>query len=106
MVDLSEVLPRFLLCAYSSYTSIFYASITEVVVIPRRNSRCYVAYTCSWILEPSVYIEWLWDWVTSLFRHLLLQLASSIESCHLTGMLIPPIPWPMTDTKEVLPKKG
>ena len=95
-LDPSEVLPRFLLCAYSSYASIFDTSITEVVVVLRRNSPYYVAYTCTWILEPSVSIEWLWDWVTSLCRRLLLRLASSIESCHLAGMSIPPIPWPMT----------
>ena len=52
-------------------------------------------YTCSWILEPSVYIEWLWDQVTGLCHCLLLWLASSIESHHLAGMSIPPIPWPI-----------
>ena len=79
-----------------SCESICDTSITEVVVIPRRNSPYYVAYTCSWILEPSVYIEWLWDWVTSLCCRLLLGLASSIELHHLAGMSIPPIPWPIT----------
>jgi hypothetical protein len=29
-------------------------SITEVVDIPCRNSPYYVAYTCTWILKPSV----------------------------------------------------
>jgi hypothetical protein len=38
-----------------------------------------MAYTRTWILEPSVYIEWLWDRVTSLCHRLLQRLASSIE---------------------------
>ncbi len=43
--------------------SIYDTSIIEVVDIPCRNSPYYVAYTGTWILEPSVYlsgyeIEW------------------------------------------------
>ena len=40
-----------------SYESICDTSITEVVVIPRRNSPYYVAYTHTWILDPSVYLS-------------------------------------------------
>ena len=40
-----------------SYESICNTSITEVVVIPCRNSPYYVAYTRTWILEPSVYLS-------------------------------------------------
>jgi hypothetical protein len=32
-----------------------------VVDILRRNSPYYMAYTRTWIFEPSVYIEWLWN---------------------------------------------
>ncbi len=75
--------------------SIYDTSIIEVVDIPCRNSPYYVGYTHTWIFEPSVYIEWLWDQVTSLCRHLLLQQAFS-ESGQLAGMSIPLIPLPMT----------
>ena len=63
--------------------NIYDTSIIEVVDIPCRNSPYYVAYTRAWILEPSVYIEWLWDRVTSLCRHLFWGLASSIELRHI-----------------------
>ncbi len=53
--------------------SIYDTSIIEVVDIPCRNSPYYVVYTRTWIFEPSVYIEWLWDRVTSLCRRLLLR---------------------------------
>jgi hypothetical protein len=31
--------------------------IIKVVDIPCRNSPYYVVYTCTWILEPSVYLS-------------------------------------------------
>ncbi len=37
--------------------SIYDTSIIEVVDIPCRNSPYYVAYTRTWILEPSVYLS-------------------------------------------------
>jgi hypothetical protein len=36
---------------------IYDTSIIEVVDIPCRNSPYYVAYTRTWILEPSVYLS-------------------------------------------------
>ncbi len=65
-----------------SNDSIYDTSIIEVVDIPCRNSPYYMGYSLTWIFEPSVYIEWLWDRVTSLCRLLLRRLASSIESHH------------------------
>jgi hypothetical protein len=58
-LDLLEVLPRFPFVRTSSDDSIYDTSIIEVVDIPRRNSPYYVAYTRTWIFEPSVYFEWL-----------------------------------------------
>ena len=40
-----------------SNDSIYDTSITEVVDIPCRNSPYYVAYTRTWIFEPSVYLS-------------------------------------------------
>ena len=81
-LDLLEVLPRFPYVCTGSDDSVYNTSIIEVVDIPRRNSPYYVAYTRTWIFEPSVYIEWLWDRVTSLCRRLLRRLASSMEPRH------------------------
>jgi hypothetical protein len=69
--------------------SIYDTSIIKVVDIPCRNSPYYVAYTRTWIFEPSVYIKWLWDRVTSLCHHLLWQLASSIGSCYFSWGIDP-----------------
>ncbi len=61
--------------------------------IPCRNSPYYVAYTRTWIFEPSVYlsgceIEW-WACVVAYSCDELLA------SCAiLAGISIPPIPWP------------
>ena len=52
-------------------------SIIKVVDIPCRKSPYYVVYTCTWILEPSVYLSG----VTSYCRRLLQRLAFS-ELCH------------------------
>ncbi len=65
------------LISRGSDDSIYDTSISEVVDIPRRNSPYYVAYTRTWIFEPSVYFEWLLDQVTSLCHCLLLQQAFS-----------------------------
>ncbi len=54
-----EVLPIFPYVRTGSDDSIYDTSIIEVVDIPRRNSPYYVAYTRTWIFEPSVYFEWL-----------------------------------------------
>jgi hypothetical protein len=72
-----KVLPRFPYVHTCSNDSIYDTSIIEVVDIPCRNSLYYVAYTRTWIFEPSVYIEWLWDQVTSLCSRLLMQQAFS-----------------------------
>ncbi len=79
--DLLKVLPRFPYVRTGSNDSIYDTSIIEVVDIPCRNSPYYVVYTRTWIFEPSVYFEWLWDRVTSLCRCLLLRQAFS-ESRH------------------------
>jgi hypothetical protein len=71
-----------------SNDSIYDTSITEVVDIPCRNSPYYVAYTRTWIFEPSVYIEWLWDRVTSFYCRLLRRLAFS-ESHHFSWDIDP-----------------
>ncbi len=72
--------------------SIYDTSIIEVVDIPCRNSPYYVAYTCTWILEPSVYlsgckIEWQ-ACVVAYSRDKLLA-----SRAILAGKSIPPIPW-------------
>ncbi len=54
-----EFLPRFPYVRTGSDDSIYDTSIIKVVDIPRRNSPYYVAYTRTWIFEPSVYFEWL-----------------------------------------------
>ncbi len=96
-MDLFKVLPN--VCTGSD-DSIYDTSIIEVMDIPCRNSPYYMVYTRTWIFEPSVYIEWLWDRVTSLCCHLLLQQAFS-ESRHLAGISIPPIPRPMAGMKDI-----
>jgi hypothetical protein len=74
---------------------IYDTSIIKVVDIPCRNSPYYVAYTRTWILEPSVYLSGCEiGWRACVCRLLLRQAFS--KSRHLAGMLIPPIPWPMT----------
>ena len=85
-----------------SNESICDTSIIEVVDIPRRNFPYYVAYTCTWIFEPSVYlsgceIEW-WACVVAYSCDKLLA------SCAiLAGISIPPELWltalsPTTET--------
>ncbi len=62
-LDLFKVLPRFPYVRTGSDDSIYDTAIIKVADIPCRNSPHYVAYTCTWIFEPSVYlsgrkIEW------------------------------------------------
>ncbi len=56
-LDLFKVLPRFPYVRMGSNDSIYDTSIIEVADIPCRNSPYYVAYTRTWIFEPSVYLS-------------------------------------------------
>jgi hypothetical protein len=65
-----------------SNETIFDTLIIEVVDIPCRNSPYYVAYTRTWILEPSVYLSGCKiEWRAYVCRRLLQRLACS-ESHH------------------------
>ncbi len=58
-LDLFKVLPRFPYVRTGSDDSIYNTSIIEVADILCRNSPYYMAYTRTWIFEPSVLFEWL-----------------------------------------------
>ncbi len=72
-----------------SNDSIYDTSIIEVVDILCRKSPYYLVYTGTWIFKPSVYIEWLWDQVTSLCCCLVRQLAFSIGLRHFSWDIDP-----------------
>ena len=86
-LDLIEILPRFSYVCADSCECIYDTSINEVVDIPHRSSPRYVAYTRTWISEPSL-VVWLWDWVTTDCHCLLQQLVFS-KLCHFDRDIFP-----------------
>ncbi len=78
-----------------SNDSICDTSIIEVVDIPCKNSPYYVAYTRTWILEPSVYLSGdEIKWQAYVIAYSCNKLFS--KSHHLAGISIPSIPWLVT----------
>ncbi len=94
-LDLFKVLPRFPYVRTGSNDSIYDTSIIEVADIPYGNSPYYVAYTRTWIFEPSVNLSGCKiKWQACVVAYSCNKLLASCTI--LAGISIPSIPWPMT----------
>ncbi len=91
-LDLFKVLPRFPYVCTGSNDSIYDTSIIKVADILCRNSPYYVAYTRTWIFEPSVYLSGCKiEWRASIVAYSCNKLLAS--HAILAGIRIPPITW-------------
>ncbi len=91
-LDLLKDLPRFPYVRTGSNDSIYDTSIIKVVDIPCRNSPYYVAYTRTWIFEPSVYLSGCKiEWQACVVAYSCDKLLASRTI--LAGISIPPEPW-------------
>ncbi len=91
-LDLFKVLPRFPYVRTGSDDSIYDTSIIEVVDIRCRKSPYYMAYTGTWIFEPSVYLSGCKiEWQACVVAYSCDKLLAS--RAILAGILIPQIPW-------------